>query len=68
MKVTKDKLIIGSNEQSSTTTTEEYRERLEREELERLWQLEALDSLLNESEDSPEKFHQQWVKPLLDAG
>jgi len=47
---------------------EEFRERLTREDLERRWQLEALDHLFTETEDQPEKFHKLWLQPLLKAG
>jgi hypothetical protein len=47
---------------------EEFRERLNREDLERRWKLEALDHLFTESEDQPEKFHRLWIKPLMSAG
>ena len=52
----------------SKTFVEEFRERLNREELERSWKLEALDHLFTESQDHPERFHQQWIKPLMAAG
>ena len=68
MKDTKDKLIDNNQEQGFKTTGEEYRERLEREEMERRWNLEALDCILSESEKCSEKFHQHWIKPLLAAG
>jgi hypothetical protein len=47
---------------------EEFRVRLTREDLERSWKLEALDCLLTESEQHPEKFHREWVRPLMAAG
>jgi hypothetical protein len=47
---------------------EEFRERLTREDLERRWKLEALDHLVMEAEDRPEKFHRLWLQPLLNAG
>jgi hypothetical protein len=50
------------------TFVEEFRERLNREDLERRWKLEALDHLFTESEDQPEKFHRLWIKPLMSAG
>lgn len=50
------------------TFVEEFRERLTREELERSWKLEALDCLFTESQEHPEKFHQQWIKPLMATG
>ena len=68
MRDTKDKLIDSNQEQGFKTTGEEYRERLEREEMERRWNLEALDCILSESEKCPGKFHQHWIKPLLAAG
>jgi hypothetical protein len=68
MKDTKDKLIDSNHGQGFKTTREGYRERLEREEMERRWNLEALDCILSESEECPEKFHQHWIKPLLGAG
>ena len=68
MKDTKDKLIDSNHGQGFKTTGEEYRERLEREEMERRWNLEALDCILTESEESPEEFHQEWIMPLLSAG
>jgi hypothetical protein len=68
MRDTKDKSIPGNREQEPKTTPEEYRERLDREEMERRWNLEALDCILTESEQCPEKFHEHWIKPLLAAG
>ena len=68
MKDLKDKSIPGKNDPRSKTTAEEYRERLHREDMERRWALEALDCILNECEEGPEKFHQHWIKPLLSAG
>jgi hypothetical protein len=50
------------------TLVEEFNERLNQEELERRWQLEALDYLFSESQDQPERFHLLWIKPLLAAG
>jgi hypothetical protein len=50
------------------TVAEEIRGRLTREDLERSWKLEALDCLLTESEQHPEKFHKEWVSPLMAAG
>ena len=47
---------------------EEFRERLDREDLERSWKLEALDSMFADSGDHPYKFLQQWVQPLTSAG
>jgi hypothetical protein len=67
MKDTKDKLIPANSEQRSKTV-EEYRERLNREDMERRWNLEALDSIITESEERPEEFHQEWILPLLLAG
>jgi hypothetical protein len=68
MKDTKDKLIDSNYGQGFKTTGEKYRERLEREEMERRCNLEALDCILCESEKCPEKFHQHWIRPLLAAG
>jgi len=47
---------------------EEFRERLNREDLERSWKLEALDHLFTEVEDHPESFHRLWIQPLVAAG
>jgi len=52
----------------SKSFVEEFQERLTREDLERRWQLEALDHLFRESEDKPENFHRLWLQPLLNAG
>jgi hypothetical protein len=68
MKEPKDKLITRKKAQRSKTAAEEYRERLNREDMERRWTLEALDCILNECEESPEKFHKRWIQPLLSAG
>jgi hypothetical protein len=68
MKDTKDKLIPANSEQRFKTTVEKYRERLNREDMERRWNLEALDSIITESEECPEEFHQEWILPLLLAG
>jgi predicted transcriptional regulator len=56
------------SKKESKTSVEEFRERLEREDIERHWKLEVLDRLFTESQRCPEKFHQQWVKPLIGAG
>jgi len=50
------------------TRIEEFRERLNREDLERRWKLEALDHLFTEFEDHPDRFHILWIKPLIAAG
>jgi len=47
---------------------EEFRERLNREDLERSWKLEALDHLFTEVGDHPESFHRLWIQPLVAAG
>jgi hypothetical protein len=47
---------------------EEFRERLDRENLERLWKLEARDYIFSEFQDQPEKLHQEWIGPLVAAG
>jgi hypothetical protein len=57
-----------TSNKESMTRVEEFRERLTREDLERRWQLEALDHLFTESENHPERFHSLWVKPLITAG
>ncbi|HKN74241.1 MAG TPA: hypothetical protein VJW94_03610 [Candidatus Acidoferrum sp.] len=57
-----------TNNKGSKTFIEEYRERLNREDLERLWKLEALDCLFTEAENQPESFHRLWVQPLVAAG
>jgi hypothetical protein len=57
-----------TNNKESKTFIEEYRERLNREDLERLWKLEALDCLFTEAEDQPESFHRLWIQPLVAAG
>lgn len=50
------------------TLVEEFRERLTREDLERRWQLEALDHLFSETENQPEQFRRLWLQPLVSAG
>jgi hypothetical protein len=50
------------------TFVEEFRERLNREDLERRWQLEALDQLFTEVEDHPDNFHRLWIQPLVASG
>jgi hypothetical protein len=50
------------------TFVEEFRERLNREDLERRWQLEALDYLFNETQNHPDSFRRHWIEPLLAAG
>ena len=57
-----------TNKKESKTFIEEYRERLNREDLERLWKLEALDCLFTEAENQPESFHRLWIQPLVTAG
>jgi hypothetical protein len=62
------KMSNETSKKESMTRVEEFRERLTREDLERRWQLEALDHLFTESENHPERFHSLWVKPLITAG
>jgi hypothetical protein len=50
------------------TFVEEFRERLNREDLERRWQLEALDHLFAEVESHPDNFHRLWIQPLVASG
>ena len=57
-----------TNKKEPKTSVEEFRERLNREDLERRWQLEALDHLFTESENHPESFHSLWIQPLVAAG
>ena len=57
-----------TNNKGPKTRVEEFRERLNREDLERRWQLEALDHLFTEVEDHPESFHRLWVQPLVASG
>ena len=52
----------------SKSFAEEYSERLNREDLERRWKLEALDLLFSESNDDPDRFESLWIQPLLAAG
>jgi len=52
----------------SKTRVEEFRERLNRENLERSWKLEALDHLFTEAEEHPDSFHRLWVQPLVASG
>ncbi len=52
----------------SMSFVEEFRERLNREDLERRWQLEAFDQLFTESQDHPDRFHRHWIQPLIAAG
>ncbi|HJX96720.1 MAG TPA: hypothetical protein VJ324_13935 [Candidatus Acidoferrum sp.] len=52
----------------SKTRVEEFRERLNRENLERSWKLEALDYLFTEAEEHPDSFHRLWVQPLVASG
>jgi hypothetical protein len=56
-----------TNKQSKTRV-EEYRESLNREDLERRWQLEAFDHLFSELENHPDNFHRLWIKPLVASG
>ena len=57
-----------TSKKQTKTRVEEFRERLDREDLERRWQLEALDHLFTEVEDHPESFHRLWIQPLVAAG
>jgi hypothetical protein len=56
------------NDKESKTRVEEFRERLNREDLERRWQLEALDHLFTEVENHPDNFHRLWIQPLVASG
>lgn len=47
---------------------EGVRRKLDRESCECIEKLEALDSLLAESQDQPSKFVQRWVEPLTSSG
>jgi hypothetical protein len=57
-----------TSKKDSKTFAEEYRERLNREDLERSWKLEALDCLFTETQNHPETFHRLWIEPLVAAG
>jgi hypothetical protein len=57
-----------TNNKESKTFVEEFRERLNREDLERRWQLEALDHLFTEVENHPDDFHRLWIQPLVASG
>lgn len=57
-----------SNNEAASTFVEEFRERLNREDLERRWQLEALDHLFTEVEEHPDNFHRLWIQPLVKSG
>ncbi len=57
-----------SNNGAPNAFVEEFRERLNREDLERRWQLEALDHLFTEVEEQPDNFHRLWVQPLVNSG
>jgi hypothetical protein len=57
-----------ASKKQTKTRVEEFRERLDREDLERRWQLEALDHLFTEVEDRPESFDRLWIQPLVAAG
>ena len=57
-----------TNNKEPKSRVEEFRERLNREDLERRWQLEALDHLFTEVEDHPDSFHRLWIQPLVAAG
>jgi hypothetical protein len=57
-----------TNNKEPKTRVEEFRERLNREDLERRWQLEALDHLFTEVEDHPDNFHRLWIEPLVASG
>ena len=61
-------MIPENDEQGSKTTAKDYRERLDREEMERSWNSETLDCILSECKVSPDEFYQHWIKPLLAAG
>jgi len=57
-----------SNNGGPSTFVEEFRERLNREDLERRWQLEAMDHIFNEAENHPDNFHRLWIQPLVKSG
>jgi len=57
-----------TSKKQTKTRVEEFRERLNREDLERRLQLEALDHLFTEVEDHPDSFHRLWIQPLVAAG
>ena len=56
------------NNKEVQSIVEEFHERLNREDLERSWKLEALDHLFTEVEDHPESFHRLWIQPLVASG
>jgi hypothetical protein len=58
----------SNNNGGPNAFVEEFRERLNREDLERRWQLEALDHLFTEVEEHPDSFHRLWVQPLVNSG
>lgn len=57
-----------SNNGAPSTFVEEFRERLNREDLERRWQLEAMDHIFTEAEEHPDNFHRLWIQPLVKSG
>lgn len=59
---------MGTNSKAPKSAMEEFRDRLEREELERDWLLEAFDCLFIDSGVQTENFHRNWIQPLLTEG
>jgi len=57
-----------ANNKVSGAFIEERRKRLNQENLERLWRLEALDCLFAEAEHDIEIFHRLWMQPLVGSG
>lgn len=56
------------NSKKFKSFAEEFRERLDREDLERRWKLEALDFLFSETHNDADNFERLWIKPLLASG
>ena len=56
------------NKRETKEIDKELSERLSREDMETRWMLEALDCIFTESKDYPDRFHENWVKPLLGEG
>lgn len=68
-KLVRENAMTGTKKKRATVSlADELRQRLDREDLESRWKLEAFDNLLTESQSQPAKFLRHWVTPLMSAG
>ena len=66
--IDQDEELISLSSIQMEQLRKELRERISREELGQVWQLEALDRIITVLQMNPAAFHRVWIQPLLAAG